>query len=225
MSENKPNAEIPIARPLDFEPANVNSRKARSKDSKKTRPLLKLGAVLGLAAVMVTGAYTQIGPGAEFLARAAAATDISETEVVKEEVVVYDGDREIPAIVYRPRKGFKRTVLLAHGVHYLGIRDDRFVEFSRRMAEAGCAVVTPDLEDLKCYDLRGRSVKDIEATGRWIMKQDDLMAAAEEWARSQGFASVAVATRVTRDDANAFYAQLGYERAARSHLLRKVINT
>ena len=47
------------------------------------------------------------------------------------------------------------------------------------------------------------------------------MAAAEGWAREQGFETVAVATQIARDDANAFYERLGYERAATSHLLRK----
>lgn len=50
-----------------------------------------------------------------------------------------------------------------------------------------------------------------------------LMMAAENWAREHEFETVAVATQVARDDANAFYKRLGYARAATSHLLRKTI--
>ncbi len=63
----------------------------------------------------------------------------------------------------------------------------------------------------------------IDETVRGTGVGRELMAAAEGWAREQGFGTVAVATQVARDDANAFYGQLGYERVATSHLLRKRI--
>jgi GNAT superfamily N-acetyltransferase len=48
-----------------------------------------------------------------------------------------------------------------------------------------------------------------------------LMAAAEEWATAHGFTSVALTSHVARERAHAFYAGLGYEIAATSHLLRR----
>ncbi len=51
-----------------------------------------------------------------------------------------------------------------------------------------------------------------------------MMAAAESWARDRGLKSVALASHVAREDAHAFYAALGYERVATSHLLRKVLD-
>ena len=50
-----------------------------------------------------------------------------------------------------------------------------------------------------------------------------MMAAAERWARDRGLQSVALATHVAREGAHAFYAALGYERVATSHLLRKML--
>ena len=48
-----------------------------------------------------------------------------------------------------------------------------------------------------------------------------LMATAEAWAREAGFVSVALSSQIERDDAHAFYANLGYARVATSGLLRK----
>ena len=48
-----------------------------------------------------------------------------------------------------------------------------------------------------------------------------LMAAAERWASERGFASVALASQVARDDAHEFYRRLGYETVATSHVMRK----
>lgn len=48
-----------------------------------------------------------------------------------------------------------------------------------------------------------------------------LMEAVEAWAKSRGYASVALYSQVERGDAHAFYKSLGYERVATSGLLRK----
>jgi GNAT superfamily N-acetyltransferase len=50
-----------------------------------------------------------------------------------------------------------------------------------------------------------------------------LMREAEDWARARGLASIALHTRIDRDDARAFYASLGYETAATAHLMRKTL--
>jgi GNAT superfamily N-acetyltransferase len=51
-----------------------------------------------------------------------------------------------------------------------------------------------------------------------------MMTAAEAWARARGFASVALASHVARDAAHAFYAGIGYDRIATSHLFRKELD-
>jgi GNAT superfamily N-acetyltransferase len=50
-----------------------------------------------------------------------------------------------------------------------------------------------------------------------------MMAAAEDWARARGFASIALRSHIKRHEAHAFYAALGYRRVATAHLLRKVL--
>ena len=50
-----------------------------------------------------------------------------------------------------------------------------------------------------------------------------LMREAEDWATARDLASISLHTRVDRQDAHAFYASIGYETAATSHLMRKSV--
>jgi GNAT superfamily N-acetyltransferase len=50
-----------------------------------------------------------------------------------------------------------------------------------------------------------------------------LMHQAEQWAQARGLVSIALHTRIDRDDARSFYASLGYETAATAHLVRKAL--
>lgn len=52
-----------------------------------------------------------------------------------------------------------------------------------------------------------------------------LMQAAECWAVEQGFGSIVLASRTDREDAHAFYRVLGYDQAANSYLMRKILKT
>lgn len=65
-------------------------------------------------------------------------------------------------------------------------------------------------------------VVDARARGGGIGRA--LMDRAEGWARARGLASVALYTNVTRADARAFYARLGYAEVAQSALLRKTLS-
>ena len=51
-----------------------------------------------------------------------------------------------------------------------------------------------------------------------------MMAAAEAWARDRGLKSVALASNVMRTGAHSFYEDIGYQRAATSHLFRKTLD-
>lgn len=62
-------------------------------------------------------------------------------------------------------------------------------------------------------------VVDVEARQDGIGRS--LIDAVEAWAKKQGFSSVSLSSQVEREDAHAFYANLGYERVATSSLLRK----
>ncbi len=162
--------------PAPLIPALENSKKV----VKSWRRLIRFGIVLSLAATILIAVHHEVGSGAEFLLLAATNSEISADEISEQELSIRNGDRELVLRVYRPRGGFERTVLIAHGVHYLGIHDERFMDFCRRIAQAGFAVVTPDLEDLKSYDLKGRSVFDLQTAGKWILGQPDLMASADD---------------------------------------------
>ena len=50
-----------------------------------------------------------------------------------------------------------------------------------------------------------------------------LVAAAEEWARANGFSSLRVRSNVTRAESHPFYEKLGFERAKTQHAYRKAL--
>jgi dienelactone hydrolase len=66
------------------------------------------------------------------------------------------------ARLYRPSGPIRRSVVLAPGVHALGIDEPRLVSFARNLAALGLAVVTPELPDLRQYRITPRSTDMIE---------------------------------------------------------------
>lgn len=74
--------------------------------------------------------------------------------------------------VYSPADGrAHRAIVLAHGVHYLGIDEPRLLPFARNLASAGFVVVTPHLEALADYRIAQSTVDSLRDTVRWTEAQ------------------------------------------------------
>jgi dienelactone hydrolase len=69
----------------------------------------------------------------------------------------------------RPRPG----VVVAHGVHFRGYDEPRLVAFSRALADAGLAVLTPELSDLADYRITPDDVDRIAESVRWFAARPD----------------------------------------------------
>lgn len=91
-----------------------------------------------------------------------------------EQTIIDHGCRGIPAMIYKPRGGHSRALLVIHGVHWGGYHEPRLVLFARRLAAFGFAVVTPQIADLKGYDLTPRAVSDIERSALWLLDESGL---------------------------------------------------
>jgi dienelactone hydrolase len=77
------------------------------------------------------------------------------------------------ARLYRPAGHFRRAVLLVPGVHALGIDEPRLVGFARNLAALGLGVVTPELPDLKRYQITVRSTDMIEDAAAGLAQKRD----------------------------------------------------
>ncbi len=68
----------------------------------------------------------------------------------------------VPARLYAP-EGVDHPpgIVLAHGVHRLGIEEPRLKAFSRALASTGIAVLTPELRELADYRVDPRSIETI----------------------------------------------------------------
>ncbi len=64
----------------------------------------------------------------------------------------------------------------------------------------------------------------VDAAHRGQRIGEQLMTAAEAWARAEGFATVYVRSRVMRADAHRFYERLGYTNAKTSYLFTKTLD-
>lgn len=66
----------------------------------------------------------------------------------------------IPAYLYGPRPNQARlSVVLGHGIHYMGIDEPRLIRFARHLSDRGVRVLTPELSDLADYRISETGVE------------------------------------------------------------------
>lgn len=94
--------------------------------------------------------------------------------------VAVEADRRVPtrhgvlrAHLYRPGRYVTRAVLVAPGLHALGIDEPRMGRLAAELAATGVAVLTLDLPDLRVYEFTPRAVDQIEDGARWLSEQRD----------------------------------------------------
>ncbi|MEW6744928.1 MAG: hypothetical protein AB1486_19415 [Planctomycetota bacterium] len=140
-------------------------------------------ALLGLLLILAAVAYRLAMPGALFLMRFMNKNpegDLAGRPFQVRELTIPCGGHELSARLYDPDGTRKRVLLLIHGVHRGGYDEPRLVHFSKRMAAMGFAVITPDLTDLKRYEIVPQVVDDIERCARWTVAESGLLGSREK---------------------------------------------
>jgi dienelactone hydrolase len=66
-------------------------------------------------------------------------------------------------------------LVMAHGVHHLGIDEPRLTTFARELARAGRVVLTPELADLAAYRITTQAIEGIVDSTRWLSEQPALV--------------------------------------------------
>jgi dienelactone hydrolase len=127
-----------------------------------------LAAVLVLAAAGGLLAWRLLLPGLGFLGAMQRAEPAAATFTV-EEYAIPQGVRSIPVRVYRPQVPARQAILVIHGVHTDGYREERLARFARELARRGYLVVAPDIEDLRLFTLTPTAVADIEASALFLL--------------------------------------------------------
>ncbi|HXS12054.1 MAG TPA: hypothetical protein VN734_05080 [Acidobacteriaceae bacterium] len=64
------------------------------------------------------------------------------------------------------------AILVLHGVHHLGIDEPRLENFATAMAACGVQVLTPELPDIKDYQVGANSIATIGESAEWLTKED-----------------------------------------------------
>jgi hypothetical protein len=80
----------------------------------------------------------------------------------------------VPARVYRPARGFTRTIVLVPGVHRDGIDEARLVGLAHDLTDTGFAVLTVASPDLQRFRITPDVTDVIEDAIRWAADREDL---------------------------------------------------
>jgi dienelactone hydrolase len=135
---------------------------------RRSRLLTRGGPIVAAIALAAGILWALVGEGGLFLLRFQEGADgLSVAYFMVETGARLRDGRNVPIRIYVPPGGYERVVLVIHGVHRGGYDEPRLVYFSKRLVEAGFAVVTPELADLKRYEITPRTVDDIEELAGW----------------------------------------------------------
>jgi pimeloyl-ACP methyl ester carboxylesterase len=64
------------------------------------------------------------------------------------------------------------AMVVLHGVHYMGIDEPRLMNFATAMASCGIQVLTPELPDIKDYQVGVNSIATIGESAQWLTQED-----------------------------------------------------
>lgn len=90
------------------------------------------------------------------------------------------------------------SLIVLHGVHYLGIDEPRLEAFAAAMASCGIRVLTPELPDIKDYHVDSTSVKTIGEVTQWYAEHNGGPVGVMGLSFSGGLALVAAADPLYR---------------------------
>ena len=81
--------------------------------------------------------------------------------------------QQIRARLYEPADGENSpAMVIFHGVHHLGIDEPRLMSFAAAMASCGIRVLTPELPDIKDYQVGANSIATIGESAEWMTGED-----------------------------------------------------
>ncbi|MBN2718730.1 MAG: hypothetical protein JXX14_22985 [Deltaproteobacteria bacterium] len=136
------------------------------------RIVLITGAVATTAGLLI---YRLFYPGTSFLSDYMTAGNF-ENSYTTSETAINLPTQSIPVRIYTPSQNHIRsTILLVHGVHNDGYNESRLIHFTSTLVHHGYRVVTPDIRDLKQYQIVTGAVDDIEAVARWLANKSKLL--------------------------------------------------
>jgi len=124
-----------------------------------------------LAAILLVAAGALYVPAANFIfatrmaaaiRRLASGDDGRALAVTQATIRRRFGDRELAALVYGPEDAVPdRAVLLVAGVSELGCRHPRLVALARTLADKGFAVLSPDIESFRRFEVSPEVIEEI----------------------------------------------------------------
>lgn len=162
------------------EPAALESAPSASKSSRRPLQLLRwLLAIVFLIGVVIVGddlrydlqSYSLLVHFAD--PHAAVPLLRWETSVIStQEVEIPTSNGPIPGRLYLPAGSENAPgMVVAHGIHRLGMDEPRLVNFARAVAGEGYAVLTPQIDSLADYRVDATSILTIGQSVLWLERR------------------------------------------------------
>lgn len=141
------------------------------------------------------------------------AADGSGLPLVEQELVIRGRAGPIRARLYRRADAPRGPgLVVAHGVHYRGIDEERLVPFARALSRAGLTVLTPELTDLADYRITADGVDTIADSVTYLSQRHDVVTQSRVGVLGFSFAgglSLVAAERAELSQHLAFVASVG----------------
>lgn len=127
--------------------------------------------LFGLGSVV----YYQTSPGFFLIQNfLPGAPSLSPEAYTFQETSIPFGHRAILVKVLRPPQ-YNKILIAIHGVHYDGYNEARLLAFAKALAGMGIAIVVPEIDCLKNYNIIAEAIDDIEKVVLWTLHESDLM--------------------------------------------------
>jgi dienelactone hydrolase len=174
-----------------------------------------LGLVVALLAVLAPPAHRHVraaGLMARFVDAGAAGriAAYGRHAITEVNLPLPGAEGQVPARLYTPQgEAHAPCMVLAHGVHRLGIEEPRLKGFSRAIASAGVTVLTPEVRELADYRIDPKSIPTLRMAARELRKRcEDRRVGMMGMSFAGGLAVMSAATPEAANDV-AFVASIG----------------
>jgi dienelactone hydrolase len=98
--------------------------------------------------------------------------DLVAHPISVEDITLHVESGDVRARLYLPKNQANAPALVVlHGVHHLGIDEPRLTEFAAAMASCGIRVLTPELPDIKDYQIGSASIRTIGESAQWFAQR------------------------------------------------------
>ncbi len=123
---------------------------------------------------LIMTVYCQLAPGFFLLLQMSGKYTPTKNVPVKiEEKIITFQENSIPIRIFQPEE-YHKIVIMIPGIHYDGYNEPRLKYFANVLSQYKILVITPDIYDIRNYNLVPKAVDDLVQVMQWVLKESNL---------------------------------------------------